>query len=275
MINVVPAFAPGLSGASYLTNSMTAETTTPPAAPAQASGPLFYREPLPLQSDKHANWRLRPGSLAFAAETNAIPAVIGEFGMAAQHFPILFTGQDASPIVAVGLSRSNLFVNDGKWADDTYAPAYLRRYPFVFMQSDEDGNFLLALDAGSDQVNKGESDDGEPLFVDGKATELVDNAMKFCADFTREYEQTRQFSAALLAQDLLVERSIDVTLSNGEKMSVNGFHVVDVEKFAQLPDDIVLAWHRNGWLALVHHHLTSLARFNALVKRQSEQAKAA
>jgi len=272
---VVPAFAPGLSGASYLTNSMTAETTTPPAAPAQASGPLFYREPLPLQSDKHANWRLRPGSLAFAAETNAIPAVIGEFGMAAQHFPILFTGQDASPIVAVGLSRSNLFVNDGKWADDTYAPAYLRRYPFVFMQSDEDGNFLLALDAGSEQVNQGESDEGEPLFVDGKATELVDNAMKFCADFTREYEQTRQFSAALLAQGLLVERSIDVTLSNGEKMSVNGFHVVDVEKFAQLPDDIVLAWHRNGWLALVHHHLTSLSKFNALVKRQSEQAKAA
>lgn len=272
---MVPAFAPGLSGASYLTNSMTAETTTPPAAPAQASGPLFYREPLPLQSDKHANWRLRPGSLAFAAETNAIPAVIGEFGMAAQHFPILFTGQDASPIVAVGLSRNNLFVNDGKWADDTYAPAYLRRYPFVFMQSDDEGNFLLALDAGSDQVNQGESDEGEPLFVDGKATELVDNAMKFCADFTREYEQTRQFSAALLAQDLLVERSIDVTLNNGEKMSVNGFHVVDVEKFAKLPDDIVLAWHRNGWLALVHHHLTSLSRFNALVKRQSEQAKAA
>lgn len=272
---MVPAFAPGLSGASYLTNSMTAETTTPPAAPAQASGPLFYREPLPLQSDKHANWRLRPGSLAFAAETNAIPAVIGEFGMAAQHFPILFTGQDASPIVAVGLSRNNLFVNDGKWADDTYAPAYLRRYPFVFMQSDDEGNFLLALDAGSDQVNQGESDEGEPLFVVGKATELVDNAMKFCADFTREYEQTRQFSAALLAQDLLVERSIDVTLNNGEKMSVNGFHVVDVEKFAKLPDDIVLAWHRNGWLALVHHHLTSLSRFNALVKRQSEQAKAA
>jgi hypothetical protein len=271
---VVPAFAPGPSGAPYLTYFMT-ETTTPPAAPAQASGPLFYRNPLPLQSDKHASWRLRPGSLAFAAETNAIPAVIGEFGMAAQHFPILFTGQDAAPIVAVGLTRSNLFVQDGKWADDTYAPAYLRRYPFVFMQSDDEGNFLLALDADSEQVNQGGSDEGEPLFVDGKATELVDNAMKFCADFTREYEQTRQFSAALLAQDLLVERSIDVTLNNGEKMSVNGFHVVDVEKFAKLPDNIVVEWFRNGWLALIHHHLSSLSRFNALVKRQSDVANAA
>lgn len=252
---------------------MTAETTTPPA-PAQASGPLFYRNPVPLQSDKHANWRLLPGSLAFAAETNAIPAVVGEFGLAAQHFPILFTGKDAAPIVAVGLARDNLFVNDGKWADDTYAPAYLRRYPFVFMQADSDSDYMLALDIGADHVNQGASEEGEPLFVDGKATDLVNNAMRFCGDFTREHEMTRQFSAAIVAQDLLIDRSIDVTLNNGEKMSVNGFHVVDVEKLAKLPDDIVVAWHRNGYLALVHHHLTSLARFSALVQRQSERAAA-
>lgn len=269
----MPAFAPGLSGASYLTYSMTAETTTPPA-PTPASGPLFYRQPLPLQSDKHANWRLVQGTVAFAAETNAIPTVVGEFGQAAQHFPILFTGSDAAPIVAVGLARNNLFIADGKWAEDTYAPAYVRRYPFVFMQAEAEGDYLLALDAGSEHVNQGTSEEGEPLFVDGKPTELVDNAMRFCGDFTREHEMTRQFSAAIVAQDLLVERSIDVTLNNGEQMSVNGFHVVDVEKLAKLPDEIVLAWHRNGYLALVHHHLSSLARFNALVQRQSQQAAA-
>ena len=269
----MPAFAPGLSGASYLTYSMTAETTTPPAQ-AQAAGPLFYRQPLPLQSDKHANWRLVQGTVAFAAETNAIPAVVGEFGLAAQHFPILFTGKDAAPIVAVGLARSNLFIDGDKWAEDTYAPAYVRRYPFVFMQADTNGDYLLAIDAEAEHVNKGTSDEGEPLFVDGKATELVDNAMRFCGDFTREHEATRQFTAAILAQDLLVERSIDVTLNNGEQMSVNGFHVVDVEKLSKLPDDIVLAWHRNGYLALVHHHLSSLSRFNALVQRQSQQAAA-
>ena len=81
-------------------------------------------------------------------------------------------------------------------------------------------------------------------------------------------------ATAILAQDLLVERSIDVTLNNGEQMSVNGFHVVDMEKLSKLPDDIVLAWHRNGYLALVHHHLSSLSRFNALVQRQSLKAAA-
>ena len=69
--------------------------------------------------------------------------------------------------------------------------------------------------------------------------------------------------------ELLIDRNIDVTLADGRQMSINGFQVVDVEKFAALPDATVVAWHRSGWLALVHHHLSSLARFSALVSRQS------
>lgn len=237
----MPAFVPGLYGASYLTNFMTAETTTPPAAPARASGPLFYRQPLPLQSDKHANWRLRPGSLAFAAETNAIPAVIGEFGMAAQHFPILFTGGDASPIVAVGWPAATC-----SWPTASGLTTPTRRPTCAATRSCSCSPMKTVTSCSRwtpirNRSTRGTSDEGEPLFVDGKATEVVDNAMKFCADFTREYEQTRLFSAALKEHDLLVERSIDVTLPSGEKMSVNGFHVVDVEKFAKLPDDIIVA----------------------------------
>jgi len=250
---------------------MTAETTTPPtAAPSQATGPLFYQQAVPLRSDEHANWRLLPETANFAAETNAIPAVIGEFGSLAQHYPIIFTGQDAMPLVAVGLSQRNLFVADGVWDEQSYVPAYVRRYPFVFMQAGEPDNYVLALDAAAKQVNQGDSEEGLPLFQDGKATELVDNAMRFCSDYTREHEHTRRFTAALIENELLIDRNIDVTLADGRKMSVNGFQVVDVEKFAALPDETVVAWHRSGWLALVHHHLSSLARFSALVNRQSQ-----
>jgi len=93
--------------------------------------------------------------------------------------------------------------------------------------------------------------------------------MRFCGDYTREHDQTRRFTAALIENELLIDRNIDVTLADGRQMSVNGFQVVDVEKFAALPDATVVAWHRSGWLALVHHHLSSLARFSALVNRQS------
>jgi len=249
---------------------MTAETTTPPAAaPSQATGPLFYQAPVPLRSDLHAAWRLVPDTAHFAADTNAIPAVIGEFGSLAQHYPIIFTGKDAMPLVAVGLAQRNLFVADGVWDEQSYVPAYVRRYPFVFMQAGEQDEYVLALDSAAKQVNQGQSEDGVPLFQDGKVTEIVDNAMRFCGYCTREHDQTRRFTAALIENDLLIDRNIDVTLADGRQMSINGFQVVDVEKFAALPDATVVAWHRSGWLALVHHHLSSLARFSALVSRQS------
>ncbi|WP_433925850.1 SapC family protein [Stenotrophomonas nematodicola] len=247
---------------------MTAETNTPAAA-AAPTGPLFYRQTVPLSAEAHANWRLRTESASFAAGTNSLPVVVGEFGSIAQFYPILFTGKEAVPLAAVGLAKDNLFVTDGYWAADHYVPAYVRRYPFVFIQTDDPQNYVLGLDAEAEQVNQGDSDEGQPLFENGEPTELVNAAMRFCGDFTREHELTRQFSAALIEQGLLVDRSIDVTLSTGAQMSINGFRVVDVEKFSKLPDALVVAWHRNGWLALVHHHLSSLARFNALVQRQS------
>jgi len=55
----------------------------------------------------------------------------------------------------------------------------------------------------------------------------------------------------------------------GQQISVKAAQSV-WEKFAALPDETVVAWHRSGWLALVHHHLSSLARFSALVNRQSQ-----
>ena len=47
----------------------------------------------------------------------------------------------------------------------------------------------------------------------GKATEIVDNAMRFCGDYTREHDQTRRFTAALIENELLIDRNIDVTLA--------------------------------------------------------------
>ncbi|MES2696694.1 MAG: mannonate dehydratase, partial [Verrucomicrobiota bacterium] len=42
----------------------------------------------------------------------------------------------------------------------------------------------------------------------------------------------------------------------------------DPAKFAALDDATVLAWHKNGWLALIQFHLASLDHFNTLLVRQ-------
>lgn len=229
---------------------------------------MFYKDPVPLNPDTHGSWRLLPERMNFVADTNALPIVAGEFVSIAQFYPIVFTVNDGAPLAAVGLRQHNLFVNDGKWDAGAYVPAYVRRYPFVFMQVPQEDNFLLAIDAASDQINRGGSADGVALFEDGKPTDLVNNALRFCGEYTQEFERTQQFCKALREQDLLVDRRVDATTPDGRAMAAQGFQAVDVEKFSKLPDDIVIAWHRNGYLALIHHHLSSLARFGALVERE-------
>jgi hypothetical protein len=117
-------------------------------------------------------------------------------------------------------------------------------------------------------------DEGQPLFVDGKATDMVQQALEFCGQFTREHEQTQAFSKALIDNGLLVERNATVRTPDGREFNLNGFLVVDVEKFVALPEATVVEWHRSGWLALIHQHLMSLGRFNDLTRRQVERLAA-
>ncbi len=250
-----------------LTMTTTSDTTTE-AAPSGA--PLFYTRPVPLQADRHADVRILPGKLEFAASSNSIPLVLGEFSLALHHFPILFAGPTAVPMAAVGVTTDNLFITDGLWADDTYIPAYLRRHPFIFIDTGEGNDFLLGIDEDSQRIARG-GDEGQPLFVDGKAADIVQQALDFCGQYTREHAQTQTFSKALLDADLLVERNATIRLPDGREFNLNGFFVVDVEKFVALPEATVVEWHRSGWLALIHQHLMSLGRFNDLTRRQAER----
>lgn len=250
---------------------MTTSDTTTEAA--QAGTPLFYTRPVPLQADVHADLRILPGKLDFAAGNNAIPLVLGEFSLALHHFPILFAGPGAVPMAAVGVTNENLFIKDGLWEDEAYVPAYLRRHPFIFIDTGADNDFLLGIDEASPRVVKG-GEEGQALFADGKATDMVQQALEFCGQYTREHEQTQAFSKALIEKGLLVERNATVRAPNGQEFNLNGFQVVDVEKFVALPEETVIEWHRSGWLALIHQHLMSLGRFNDLTRRQVERLAA-
>ena len=235
---------------------------------------MFYRRPVPLSSQSHADWRLKGGDTAFAAGTNAVPLMVGEFASAAHSYPIVFTANDAAPIALLGLQASNLFVSNGKWSEGRYIPAYVRRYPFVFVQLSDPDGFALAIDAESDRVAS-EGTEGVPLFENGEPSAVTRQALEFCRAFTGEHQTTRAFVEALRANGLMTERHADVTLPAGRKLSLSGFEIVDEQKFAALPDNVVLEWHRKGWLGLVTLHLASLSRFTDLLSLQSAREGAA
>lgn len=232
--------------------------------------PLFYRKPELLTTAQHADLRIRPGGHDFAAEANAVPLAAIEFGAAMRHYPIAFAAGDNYPIAVLGLDRANCFVNGEEWEAGTYVPAYVRRYPFVFADRADD-SFILAIDREADNVLSG-GEDGEPLFRDGKPTDLVTSAMAFCKDFHGAHLQTDAFVSAIIEKDLLVQQHADAKLPSGRAMTLSGFKVIDRQKFEALSDETVLAWHKKGWLSLIHFHLASLDRFADLLVRQEKRA---
>lgn len=232
--------------------------------------PLFYRDPQPLSAAQHGAWRLKDGDAAFAADTPFVPVVVSEIAAAARSYPIVFSaGEGAQPVAVLGLEQRNLFVADGRWTDEAYVPAYVRRYPFGFIATVNPEGFALAIDAASERVARS-GEEGTALFDADQPAKLTQDAMAFCNTFQSEAAATQAFGDALRAQNLLIDRRADATLPDGRKLGLDGFQVVDTERFANLDEAVVLDWHRRGWLALVHFHLASLERFGALLTLQAQ-----
>jgi hypothetical protein len=253
---------------------MASQSPVAEAAATPSRLPLFYRDPQPLSSMLHADWRLKEGDAAYAAATPYVPIIVGELASAARSYPIVFTAGDAQPIAVLGLDRHNLFVEDGRWSQDAYVPAYVRRYPFGFIARTDPDGFALTIDVGADRVVRSGTD-GVALFEDGKPSELTRHALGFCDAFQIDAAATRAFAEALKAQGLLVDRRADATLPDGRKLGLEGFQIVDAEKFSKLPDAVVLEWHNNGYLAWVYFHLASLERFQILLNRKARRAATA
>lgn len=238
--------------------------------------PLFYRNPRPVDADRHARMGL-PGAanLQFAAGTNSIPINAAEFAVASKHYPIVFSAQPPHlPVVIIGLrNNENAFVTEEfRWVAGFYVPAYVRRYPFIFMENPERRQFILCVDEGSGLMVEG----GERRLFDdgGKPTDLTNRALDFCRAFHAQHEVTRQFVQALGDHGLLIENSTEIRLSEGRRVEMQGYMIVDRERFEGLGDEVFLEWRRLGWLPLIYSHLISGSNWPAILQQTARRAAA-
>lgn len=234
--------------------------------------PLFYKNPRPLNTDRDASLSLaQHPDYRFAANSNAVPLLASEFAAACKNYPIVFAMADvAQPLALLGLRNSeNLFVDvEGQWAANHHVPAYVRRYPFIFLESSDKQQFTLCIDEDSPLINAGTTN---PFFKSGEPTELTKKALDFCGIFQSEHTYTQEFAKAIEAADLLIENRADMTLRSGEKLSMAGFRVIDEQRFNKLPDETFLKWRERGWLHLVYCHLISTSNWGPLIDRGGNQ----
>ncbi|MBF0587899.1 MAG: SapC family protein [Magnetococcales bacterium] len=235
-------------------------------APSKTDMPLFYKSVSVLDPGRHADVGLsRSRNFGFAAKANSAPLNGVEFRMAATNYPIVFTG--AAPYLPMaifsGRQEENLFVSDqGIWRQNHYIPAYVRRYPFIFVANEEAESLTLCIDDASEMVIK--NGEENRLFENGEASDVVKRALEFCRIFQGHFQLTVEFTKALEESGLLVNRAVDLKLSSGDTLKVGGFKLVDENKMTELSDETVALWHKKGWLALIYWHIVSQNNWNEL-----------
>lgn len=245
------------------------------AAPA-APLPMFYKNPVPLEPARHAQAGLKPDiEFKFAAGTNAVPLTAAEMPHAARTYPIVFSvNAPTVPFAVVGLRESeNLFVNaEGVWRDDSYIPAYVRRYPFIFSEVPEQQRLVLCIDEGAANF---ETNSAQPLFTDGKPSEALQRVLQFNETFQQHYLDTRRFGEWLDQNNMLEDRMARADLGGGQTFTLRGFKLLNPDRLRTLEDAQVLELHKRGWLPLLHFHLQSLQNWGLLGHLTRTRAAAA
>ncbi len=247
------------------------ETGTDAAVASPLGKGLEFSRLEVLDPDRHKRLAISDtADYSFARSTHIVPLNAIEFSAACRHYPVLFNSQEELMTVAlVGLQEQmNLFIEeDGGWTAGCYVPAFIRRYPFILTKEPESANenVVLCIDAGSEHV----TDDGmgEPLFENGKPGEVIRRMASFSAAFAKEQGRTRSFVAACRKADILIDRAVRLSLTDGRQVELRGFQVIDEDRLRNLPEDQLKQWWVQGWSALAFAHLISLGNFGRLIHK--------
>ncbi|RAK57726.1 SapC family protein [Phenylobacterium deserti] len=247
-------------------------TTAQPGLGQITGNVLFYSRPEPLTPDLHKNLGVNrtEGPFKFAKAGHAIPLTVGEFPLAAVSGPIIFVGDEKLPLAVMGLNAGeNMFVrDDGLFEPGVYVPAYVRRYPFVFAQDNEQQQLVLCVDRAADFI--GEKADLPFFNADGSPSDYTKNCIEFCNSFEMERQRTMSFVQLLKDLDLFETKTSTFTPTNpdgsaGQPQMIAEYFGVSEEKLNALPAEKTIELRDNGALAQIYAHLLSLVGWDRLI----------
>jgi hypothetical protein len=252
---------------------------TNPAAQNEQVLPLFYKSLAPLSSQLHPSHKIRSRTtFPEAHATHAVPLTVDEFVAAQRHYPIVFgVGDNPAPLALLGLSDGqNMFVDaDGNWRQDTYIPAYVRRYPFMLAKlTPEAQDLTLCFDNSSDLVAAGDFE-GQTLFDGEEPTEATKGILRFCEQFEEAVTRTRLFMEELQKLDVIIDGEVTIQQEGLAQPAVyRGFRMVSEDKIRELRGDQLRKIVQNGMLGIIYAHMYSLGNVRELFARQMMAAAA-
>ena len=240
------------------------------------SPPFGYKEIVPLLKTHNVRL-LNPGEVPpFVRALNAIPISYSEFARVTLDYPIVFTsgdkGQTFAPVAVLGMSGGeNLFVNKGAWAEKTYVPAYVRRFPFcmarVTLDQVEQQDRLICVE------KEFAGDTGQPMFDDkGQPLQQWKDIEKLLSEYEADLERSREMCGILADYSLLEPFNMQATVARQAPVQLTGMYRVDEKKIEHLNSSQLKNLVKKGVLGRIYAHLVSLENFGALLDRKSRVA---
>lgn len=241
---------------------------------------LFYTKPEPLSSEAHGNLGVKKieQPFGFLRQAHAVPVTVTEFGMASPSFPIIFVGDNYTPVAVMGVNQgTNLYVDaNGNPDPNVYLPAFVRRYPFVFAGDESQEQLLLCIDRDAPML----SDEPEiPFFENGEASKFTKDAIDFCKSFEQQRRSTLEFVSLLKQFDLFEQKSVSFqprdTAGNesGPQQKIADYFAVSEEKLNALGDAQFIELKNKGALGAIYAHLVSLLNWQRVIQRAILQAQ--
>ena len=241
---------------------------------------MFYSRPEPLSIELHGKLGLKRSDapFSFAEAAQAVPLQVSEFGFAGKSYPIVFAGDQKSPMAVMSLrTNENLFVSRGRFEPDVYVPAFIRRYPFVLAENGPQEQMIVCIDRAADAL----VEDGDvPLFENGNLSAFAQQMVDFCSNFETDRLRTESFVGRLKALDLLEPTQAVFTPrmadgSTGRPALLADYFAVSEDKLRALPTETIVELVHNGALRQIYAHLESLQNWERLVARSQVQAPVA
>jgi len=239
--------------------------------------PLLSQRAVPVSAQRHGDWCLEARTdYRFVSRSRSVPLTAGEFSVAAMEYAIVFAAADgtAQPAAVLGLGADeNLYLDRrGRWKA-RYLPAFVRRYPFVFSPTEDEGRWILCIDEAHAGWNR--EGRGSRLFdASRNPTEYLGRALKFAQEYQRESQRTRAFCARLEELGLIRPMTARLRHASGREVAMTGLLAVDRERLKALPGEALSELAQSGELELIYVHLQSMGNLDRMVARASGSANA-
>ena len=255
-------------------------------APANSQGQInvsgnviFYKDPQPLTKQAFGGKGViqleRP--FDYMADQHFLPLTANEFGAAASSYPVIFAGENRTPLAVMGIrTGENLFIEDGVFDNDFYLPAFARRYPFVLAGDKENDRFVVCVDASAECVS--DKNVAQPFFDGEETSQYTKEAFDFLQNFERDRQATDAMIEEFKRHDLFEEKEMNFQGVNpdgspAEKQKIADYFAVTEERLRKLDEKTLKSFNDRGFLAVAHAHMISLSNWQRLVNKTLRRSR--